>query len=259
MTSIDTFPHRLDRTLLISADTDVVFRFFTDSARWAIWWGAGSTIDARPGGRLLIRFPNGIEVSGRVIEVAAPRRIVFSYGYENGVPIPAEGSRVTIRLEEDGASTRLHLTHEFADASARDEHIQGWRYQLSVFGNVVADEVFAAVADVVDAWLGAWFDPDASNRTAVLSRLATTDVRVRDRFSAIEGLTDLLAHLDASQRFMPGLRLEREGAVRQCQGTVLADWVLRARDRAERARGTTVFVFGATGGRVESVTGFWNS
>ena len=39
-------PHRLDRTLLIQARRETVFRSFTDPVRWALWWGDGSTIDS---------------------------------------------------------------------------------------------------------------------------------------------------------------------------------------------------------------------
>ena len=46
-----SFPHLLDRTVDIGAPADVVFGYFTDSALWAAWWGAGSAIDPRPGGR----------------------------------------------------------------------------------------------------------------------------------------------------------------------------------------------------------------
>src|SRR5262249_5445683 len=42
--------HSLNRTVVIRAMPETVFRYFTDSARWAAWWGHGSTIDARPGG-----------------------------------------------------------------------------------------------------------------------------------------------------------------------------------------------------------------
>ena len=56
---------------------------------------------------------------------------------------------------------------------------------------------------------------------------------------------------------MPGMRLAREGEVRHCQGTVLADWIARGADGQERGRGTNVFVLGA-GARIDSVTGFWN-
>jgi uncharacterized protein YndB with AHSA1/START domain len=254
MTSL---PHRLDRTVVIEAGPEIVFRYFTDSARWASWWGAGSTIDPQPGGRVYIRHANGIEVAGEVLEVAPPERIVFTYGFASGQPIPAGSSRVTIRLEPQGKATRLVLTHEFADAAARDQHVQGWRYQLSVFGNVVANAVHANADAAVDAWFDAWSDPDAATRDATLTRIAERDISFRDQFSLISGLDDLRPHLAAVHRFMPGMRIRREGGIRHCQGTVLADWIARGADGAERGRGTNVFVF-REAGRLASVTGFWN-
>ena len=251
----DSLPHRLDRTIVIAAEPETVFRFFTDPARWALWWGTGSTIDARPGGRFLIRYPGGVEALGDVLEIDPPRRLVLSYVYASGNPIPPGSSRVTIRLVAEHESTRLHLAHEFVDAAVRDEHVQGWRFQLSLFGNVVADEVNANATATVDAWFDAWSDPDSDNRARALARVVAPHIRMRDRFSAIEGTDDLLAHLAASQRFMPGLRMTREGEIRHCQGMVLAEWVVRAGDGAERGRGTNVFVFANR--RIESITGFW--
>ncbi len=251
-------PHHLDRTVVIEANREIVFRYFTDSARWASWWGAGSTIDAQPGGRVYIRYANGIEVAGEVVEVAAPERIVFTYGFVSGQPIPVGSSRVTIELEAEGKATRLRLTHEFADAGVRDEHVQGWRYQLSVFGNVVANEVHAGAAAAVDAWFDAWSEPDAVARDATLARVADPDISFRDQFSLISGLDDLRPHLAAVHRFMPGMRIAREGDIRHCQGTVLAHWVARGADGAERGRGTNVFAFRGAG-RIASVTGFWGA
>ena len=49
-TSLPPLPHSLDRTVTIQAPPETVFRFFQDSARWARWWGAGSTIDPKVGG-----------------------------------------------------------------------------------------------------------------------------------------------------------------------------------------------------------------
>jgi hypothetical protein len=182
---------------------------------------------------------------------------VFTYGFVTGKPFPAGSSRVTIVLEEMGAATRLQLTHEFADAAARDEHVQGWRYQLSVFGNVVANEVHAGAAETVDAWFAAWSEPDAAVRDAALTRIAAEEISFRDRFSLISGLADLRPHLAAVHRFMPGMRIRREGDVRQCQGTVLADWVALGADGQQSGRGTNVFVLRGAG-RIESVTGFWS-
>jgi uncharacterized protein YndB with AHSA1/START domain len=252
-------PHRLDRTVVIEAEPETVFRFFSDSDRWASWWGKGSTIEPHVGGRVLIRHPGGVEVSGEVTDVQPPGRIAFTYGYAKGTAKPAETSLVTIRLEGDGkGATRLHLLHTFAEAAMRDEHVQGWRYQLALFGNLVASEAFAGAADIVDGWFAAWSDPAAATREATLSRIASEQVRFRDRFSLIDGMEDLRPHLAAVHRFMPGMRLEREGDIRHCQGTVLADWIARGPDGQERGRGTNVFVLGS-GARIDSVIGFWNA
>ena len=68
---------------------------------------------------------------------------------------------------------------------------------------------------------------------------------------------DLSAHAGATQRFMPGIGLRRKGDVRQCQGTVLADWIAAGSDGKERMSGTSVFAF-SPDGRIDSVTGFTN-
>lgn len=255
---MEPLTHSLDRTVFIQAKPETVFRYFTDSTRWARWWGAGSEIDARPGGPMKIRHPNGIEVSGDVLSVEPPRRIVFTYGYAGGNPIPPGGSRVTIQLEPQGRGTKLQLTHEFADAVMRDHHIQGWRFQLSLFCNTVADEVNAAAPRTVDAWFAAWSIEDADARSEALAKVTTDDIRFHDRYSAIAGREELSAHIGAAQRFMPKMRMERRGDARHCQGIVLADWTAVAPDGQERGSGSNVFVLDADG-QIESVTGFWTA
>jgi uncharacterized protein YndB with AHSA1/START domain len=248
--------HRLDRTVTIEAPREVVFRYFTDSQRWATWWGAGSHIDARPGGELLIRYPNGIEVMGEVLELLCPERIVFTYGYAAGQPVPPGGSRVIIHLEEVPAGTRLHLTHEFTDAAMRDPHVQGWRFQLSLFGNVVANEHHSGAAQLIDAWFDAWAESDEDKRLGSLNAIAVSDVRFRDQYSLLDGIAEVSAHISASLRFMPGIRLRRDGDIRHCQGTVLADWIATGSDGQPRGSGTNIFLLGADH-RTTAVTGFW--
>jgi uncharacterized protein YndB with AHSA1/START domain len=252
-----TLSHRLDRSVTIQARPQTVFTFFTDSERWASWWGAGSTIDARAGGRMYIRHPGGVEASGQVLEVVSPERIVFTYGFESGKPIAPGASRVTIHLEPAGFGTRLHLVHEFPEPAVRDEHIQGWRFQLSLFANVVADLVNANAAATVDAWFAAWAEPDAAARERELRRIASIDIRFRDRYSLLEGFADILPHIEAAQRFMPDIQLTRKGDVRHCQGTVLAEWTMAGRDGTARGHGTNVFTL-RPDGLIDSVVGFWS-
>lgn len=251
---MNALPFRLDRSIVIGARRETVFGFFTDDARWARWWGAGSTIDACVGGRVYIRYPGNVEVSGEVLEIAPPDRIVFSYGYETGTPFGPGESRVTITLEAQGKGTRLRLAHEFAEAAPCVEHVQGWRFQLSLFANVIADEVHVGAADATDDWFRAWAEPDPDARRALLLRIAEPDISFRDRYSMIDGVDELSLHIGAAQRFMPGIRMERRGAIRHTQGTVLADWVALTKDGQAAMQGINVFLFGANG-KIESATG----
>ena len=250
--------HRLDRTIVIRATPQTVFRFFTDNTRWAAWWGQGSTIDPRKGGDVRIRYPDGTEVAGTILDLDAPKRLIFTYGFVSGAPIAVGSSRVTINLERHDAGTRLNLTHEFADIVVRDEHVQGWRYQLALFSNLVSDEVTIDAGKSVDAWFAAWAESNDDARLKSLTSVADTAVTFRDRFSHTDGLADLMPHIAAAQRFMPGIRLQRRGEIRRCQGTTLAEWVAVSADGQERGSGTNVFSFDANG-RINAVTGFWGA
>ncbi len=256
--SSETMPYQLTRDLVIRAPRDRVFAYFTDTPRWAAWWGAGSTIDPSPGGAVLIKHPNGIEVVGEVIDIDPPSRIVFTYGFASGAPIPPGGSLVTVTCAPHPQGTRVELVHDFAEQGVRDAHDQGWRYQLSVFANVVSDAVHADVATVVDAWHTLWGEANAEARARQLDAIAAPSIRFEDRFSAVAGAGDLLPHIAATQRFMPGLRLVRDGDVRHCQGMAVADWVARTADGQERGRGTNVYTLGHDG-RLLAVTGFWRA
>ena len=235
-------PYSLERTVVIRATPEIVYHFFTDSARWASWWGAGSTIDSTPGGKVYIRHANGVEVHGEMISVEPGSRVVFTYG---------DASKVTITLQPDSAGTRLHLQHEFADATQRDLYIQGWRFQLSLFGNVTANEAFAGAQAKVDAWFAAAQITDAKERDAALAEIAVPNIEFRDRYSLLDSAADVSAHIAAAQRFMPGVVLTRKGDIRHCQGTVLADWT------AGPMSGTNVFLMNPDG-RIATVTGLAN-
>jgi len=256
-TNDTTLAHALDRWIFIRARIETVFAHFTDSRRWAAWWGEGSSIEPRPGGRVVIRYPNGIEAAGEVLAIDPPTRLAFTFGYVSGKPVGVGGSRVSIELVAERDGTRLHLRHEFADAAVRDHHVQGWRYQLALFANVVAGRDPAAVTRAVDAWFATWSETDPAKRSARLATHTADGVGFRDRFSHVEGRADLEPHLAAVHAFMPGMRIERNGEPRHCQNTVLADWIARGADGAERGRGTNVFTLDADG-KIADVVGFWS-
>ncbi len=250
----------IEREILIRAPRETVFRYFTDSERFAAWWGAGSEIDPRPGGAVRIRYPNAVAASGEVVEIVVPSRIVFTYGYEGeGKPIPPGGSRVTVTLTSEPDGTRVALVHdcENVDPAVGVEHVQGWRYQMAVFANVVSRESQGGAAERIDAFLSAWNATDPAERRRLLANSATEDIAFRDAYSCTSGTEDLVAHLKAVQFFMPGMTLARDGGVSQCQGTAIASWIARGPDGGIRGRGTNVFELSPEG-RIRAATGFWS-
>lgn len=112
-----------------------VFAAFTDPALFARWWGPEGMacpvceIDLRVGGkwRTCMRGDKGEHwVSGVYREIAPPRRLAFTWAWEeNGVC----GHETVVELEflPAGGNTRLVLNHRgFESADSRDKHSQGW-------------------------------------------------------------------------------------------------------------------------------------
>ena len=147
-----------------------MFRFFTNSEYWARWWGAGSTIDPGPAAGSSSGFREATRHPAKCWRFDAPERLVFTYGYASGQLIPPGGSRVTIVLEEITDGTRVRLTHDVADAAARDPHVQGWRFEMALFSVAVADVVNAGATAAVDTWLEAWSHPDSWRERADAER-----------------------------------------------------------------------------------------
>lgn len=251
-----TLAFSLDRTVEIQARRSTVFRFFTDPARWARWWGEGSSIEPVVGGAVLIVYPGGERVSGVVREIAPDERLVFSYGYEAASrPIAPGGSLVTITLDElPGGGTRLTLRHDVDSAAVRDMHAPGWRHQLARFADVVARDAGAEAGDAIAAWFAAWNEPDAERRRARLGAVVTGEVRFRDAHGDVYGVDELSSHITATQRFAPGWTLEARGPLRRAHDVVLVDWAA-VRPGGEAAMTGTNVVRLAPDGRIADVVG----
>jgi uncharacterized protein YndB with AHSA1/START domain len=249
---MDELPEILERRITIAARPETVFRYFTDSDRFARWWGEGSSIDGRPGGEVRIRFPDGTAVHGEIVEIEPQARIVFTYVFASGIR-----SLVTITLEDAPSGTLLHLRHAFSSAKIRDAHVQGWRYQLALFSKAVAEEGRPRAVEHVDAFLRVWGDPDAGRRRALLESCATPEVVFRDAYSATSGHEDLLANLEAVQLHMPGIRLARDGEVNVSHGSAIARWTAEREGRAV-AQGVNFYDF-SQDGRIARVVSFWSS
>jgi uncharacterized protein YndB with AHSA1/START domain len=130
---------RLERTL--AAPPERVFAAWTQAEALSRWFGPTDqyrcivhACDPRPGGRYRIEMRhsggNAHIVGGEYREVVPHAKLVFTWAWETGVA-PGE-TLVTVRLEPEGAGTKLTLVHErFPNAEVCEKHRQGWTGSLA--------------------------------------------------------------------------------------------------------------------------------
>lgn len=129
----------IERDLTIAARPETVFAYFVDPERIVRWMGTTAELDATPGGIFRIDY-NGKDIArGVFLEVDAPRRVVFTWGWEApGDATPPGASTVEVTLTPDGDGTRVHLRHFGLKAEAVDGHAQGWDQFLPTLVEVAA-------------------------------------------------------------------------------------------------------------------------
>ena len=129
----------VEREISIDAPPSVVFEFLTDPAKMVRWMGVQASLDPRPGGVYRVDLNRYERVSGEVLEVVPDRKLVFTWGWENGVlPVPPGASTVEIVLEPDGGGTLLRLTHRDLPEEMRSFHGRGWDTSLPRLAVVAA-------------------------------------------------------------------------------------------------------------------------
>ena len=119
------------REIRIDADPATVFEFLIDPAKMVRWMGTEAVLDPRPGGDYGVNISGHERVSGEVIEIVPDRRVVFTWGWEDGaLPVAPGESTVEISLEPDGEGTLLRLTHGDLPRGMHTFHRLGWDYAL---------------------------------------------------------------------------------------------------------------------------------
>ena len=126
----------VEREVLIAARPETVFEFFTDPEKQVLWMGRRAELDPRPGGIYRVEISDQIVGSGQFLEVHAPSRVVFSFGWEGQEAgqgehgVPPGSSRVEVTLAPEGEGTLVRLRHLDLPEQAREMHGQGWQLYL---------------------------------------------------------------------------------------------------------------------------------
>ncbi len=122
---------------LIAATPDKVFDAWALPELLVKWWGPDGfdipkcAMDVRPGGnwRTTMRSPTGSlhTVSGVYRTIERPRRLVFTWGWDQDDGSRGLETEVTVTFEPAPGGTRLKLLQQtFQEKEQRDKHGQGW-------------------------------------------------------------------------------------------------------------------------------------
>lgn len=139
---------RLQLQTVLPAPPERVFDMLTTPPELARWWGPrgfttpGITLDLDVGGgyRFTMQPPAGerFHLSGDFLEVAPPRRLVYTFRYEEPTP-DDRVTVVTLDLEDRGDATQLSLSQgTFATQERLDLHRAGWTDSLERLREVLA-------------------------------------------------------------------------------------------------------------------------
>jgi uncharacterized protein YndB with AHSA1/START domain len=128
--------HVLNLECRLEAPPETVFRFLTEAADLAKWWGpAGFTLPSAEinlvsGGRYRFRMapPDGepFHLSGEFLEIDPPWHLVYTFNWDEPTPDDRE-TVADLVLAADGGGTRLALSQgPFLTGERLALHRDGW-------------------------------------------------------------------------------------------------------------------------------------
>jgi uncharacterized protein YndB with AHSA1/START domain len=125
--SVPTSEHVVELEIRLEGSPEEVFPYLIESERYARWQGVRADLDPRPGGLYRVWMDADTVARGTYVEVDAPTRVVFTWGWEGDANVPPGSTTVSIALRPDGDGTILSLRHSgLPDGTSAALHRDGW-------------------------------------------------------------------------------------------------------------------------------------
>jgi uncharacterized protein YndB with AHSA1/START domain len=124
---------RTGPSIVVAAERDAVFDYFTVPERIVRWMGDFAILDPRPGGEFTLDI-NGVPVRGAYIEVDRPRRLMISWGHAGSERLPPGASTLEVTLAPADGGTRVSIVHRGLPEPEADQHAAGWEHFLARLG-----------------------------------------------------------------------------------------------------------------------------
>jgi len=126
------------KEIWIDASPEKVFPYLVEPELLATWIGEESWNEPRLGGLYRLKFPQSV-VRGEFVELDPPRRVVFTWGREEGDSMPVGSTTVAFDLEPENGGTRVRLRHTgLPNELEVEQHIKGWDLFLPELAKVAA-------------------------------------------------------------------------------------------------------------------------
>ena len=130
----------VERVLEIAASPETVWQLLTDPAEATRWMGMSAEFDLRPGGTYRCEVIPGNTARGEFVEIDAPKRLVYTWGWESGSSsaLAPGSSTVEFDLVPHGSGTLLRFRHSGLTGDAAASHGNGWDHYFSRLATVAS-------------------------------------------------------------------------------------------------------------------------
>jgi uncharacterized protein YndB with AHSA1/START domain len=128
----------LTASVLIEAEPDEVYEYFTRAEAMVRWMGHAAVLDARPGGEFAIDI-NDARVRGLYQQLDPPNRLIVTWGFAGSHELPPGASTLEVLFTKEAGGTRVQIIHHALPQSQTAKHAHGWHHFLPQLALAIDD------------------------------------------------------------------------------------------------------------------------